>query len=297
MPTEESLESLYEDTYRTTENPIVEEIQKESRRARRQLEFLQATQDWGDDQYKPRGIPRTVLDVGSSTGQFGGLLAMMGSQAVIGVEPGKWREWSDRYLHKTYESVEDVPARLRFDLVSASHVLEHVSDPVNFILQLRRFVDPDGGRLMIAVPDLHRPVQSVFSTPHLYVFTRRTLDTLLSLAGFEIVEKIKSGPDLTVIAKLGEPKWKIRKPAPFLSAKVKLFRRLYENNAFFGYWSSGSYGSLSYKSSFRIFTKISYVLRQWYILLRGVYTGSLFLLRYLFSRTQLGFNRRFGRKD
>lgn len=80
-----------------------------------------------------------------------------------------------------------------FDLVTAWHVLEHVADPRETLIEMRRILQPYG-RVAIAVPNfgslqarLFGPAWFHLDLPrHLFHFSAATLRTLLTDCGFEV---------------------------------------------------------------------------------------------------------------
>lgn len=109
-----------------------------------------------------------------------------------------------------------MPKEQKFDLVIASEVLEHVSDPVSFLREIRgRIVE--NGRLVITVPNGFGPSEFLASlefllkiakrslfrqeaqsptggtdtladSPHIQFYSKRTLSLALRAAGFRIVK-------------------------------------------------------------------------------------------------------------
>jgi len=288
FPTDESLLNYYKTLYRPGEDiytPSPKETQIEMKRARDWVRWLTQTQDFEKEYYKPRGIPARHIDIGSSTGSLGGLLRFYGTRYSIGVEPGPWAKWSERHLHQVVPDMGNLPKELyrTFDLVTMSHTLEHFKDPVSELLRARRLMKPDG-RILIAVPDIHRKFASIFAFPHLLIFSHRTLKMLLYLAGFEIVSRRFFGPDLAVIAKLAEPKYTIKPPLPFFKSKIFLFWRLHEEYNILTHWTSRRYWPESQGYPPKLFARLSFILSERYISLRGFFSTSLFLFRYLFLR-------------
>jgi hypothetical protein len=74
------------------------------------------------------------------------------------------------------------------------HVLEHVPDPQDYLVQLRSMMTPEGA-LLLAVPDFGGIQAGVFGRHwlhldvprHLHHFTARSVAQLLEAAGFEVM--------------------------------------------------------------------------------------------------------------
>ncbi len=292
MPTEESLENLYSTSmYRKgSKEPFLGEILIERRRARHFLPLLLDAKVWPETEHREEGIPPAHLDIGSSTGAFGALLRAYGTESTLGVEPGPWAEYSLKDLHEVFRDIDSVPKTFYhvFDLVTVSHVIEHERDPVAFLLKCRRFLKP-GGRMLIALPDFHRPWTSVFAFPHLLVFTPRVFQSLLRLAGFKVERRKFFGPDQAYLVKLAKPKYTIHPNFPGLMKKYKFMRRLYDRSESAVYWGNSVYRPQLGRRSPRILGKVSHVLRQWNILFGGIYSVALFVFRRTFLREKLLF--------
>lgn len=109
------------------------------------------------------------------------------------------QSWLQEYPHHQYyvfETDEDCrnllepqgvlcdkrPEKGSVDLVIASHVLEHVTDPINFLGDIVDYIRP-GGCIFIEVPCqdyLHKSLDE----PHLLFFTDRSIKTLLTRLNF-----------------------------------------------------------------------------------------------------------------
>jgi SAM-dependent methyltransferase len=133
---------------------------------------------------------RRVLEIGCYDGLLLRLLAERGAH-VLGVEPSEAasRHARERGLDVRTATLEaaDLP-RASFDLVVASHVLEHLRDPHAALSRCRELVTPSGA-LFVEVPNVLRPrvenVVNFFTFDHLFHFSPRTLRGLARACGFE----------------------------------------------------------------------------------------------------------------
>ena len=103
------------------------------------------------------------------------------------------RERADRIVLGGLEGLADE----RFDAAAVIHVIEHVYDPVAFLVQLREHLAP-GGWAIVATPDMGgfwRPLMGrrwpFFKIPeHVTYFDRRTLRRLFAAAGYRDVQQV-----------------------------------------------------------------------------------------------------------
>jgi len=91
----------------------------------------------------------------------------------------------DAFYHKEY-----------FDVIRMSHVIEHLNDPKETLLKIRKILKKNG-ILIITTPDFSSPLRPVFgpcwfpleSPRHLYLFTPETISLLLKkVGGFKILK-------------------------------------------------------------------------------------------------------------
>ncbi len=136
-----------------------------------------------------------VLEIGGGLGGVGGRLKAKGA-AVWGVEPDPEQaayardHWGLDMQAARFEDV-DFPGH-QFDLILASHVIEHFTEPLAFLEKARALVAPEG-KLFLETPNILAPKVSyrrLFSLPHNFYFSPRTLGWLLAKAGWE-VERLK----------------------------------------------------------------------------------------------------------
>ena len=148
-----------------------------------------------------------MLDVGCDTGS---LLAVARDQFeldVVGLEVSPEAAKVARERHgltvNVAQPAESGLAPESFDFITLIDVIEHLSDPVAMLSDLRRLLKP-GGRIYIATADHNALINSIGLTAyklfgkriiglmeklyipfHEFYFTRKTLDAVICKAGFE----------------------------------------------------------------------------------------------------------------
>jgi SAM-dependent methyltransferase len=140
-----------------------------------------------------------VLDAGCATGA---LLAKLRDRgwACAGVELSPAAEYAraERGLEVRKASLEE--SRFpdsSFDLVLASHLIEHLNDPAAFTREAHRVLAP-GGYFVVTTPNIAGFQARLFGSrwrsaifDHLYLFSAKTLSALLRQSGF-VTERIRS---------------------------------------------------------------------------------------------------------
>jgi SAM-dependent methyltransferase len=124
-----------------------------------------------------------VLDIGSSTGMLLETLAEKYDCEVLGIEPGEAQRMSAAAPAFSDLDLLDESYWYSFDLITMIHVLEHLKDPADYLVQLHNFI-ADGGYLMIEVPNLY--TENTLLTPHTVSFTPETLTNTLAFAGWKV---------------------------------------------------------------------------------------------------------------
>jgi SAM-dependent methyltransferase len=138
--------------------------------------------------------PPSVLDIGCATGALLEKLRDRG-WACTGVEISPASEYArtERGLDVRSLPLEEnrFPAA-GFDLVLASHLIEHLNDPAFFAAEVHRILKP-GGSVVVTTPNIAgfqawlfggRWRSAIFD--HLYLFSIKTLSRLLTGHGFAI---------------------------------------------------------------------------------------------------------------
>jgi 2-polyprenyl-3-methyl-5-hydroxy-6-metoxy-1,4-benzoquinol methylase len=146
---------------------------------------------------------RRHLDIGASTGVF---LRRTGREfhcEGVGVEPGEeHRRFAAESGLRMYSSLTEAEQGETgcFDLVSLSHVLEHLPSPLQTLTQIRqKFLTP-GGWLLVEVPNLY--AHPSLEIAHLSAFSRHTLVEMVRKAGFRVYSLVVHGLPRSNVLKL-----------------------------------------------------------------------------------------------
>lgn len=142
-----------------------------------------------------------LLDVGCGGGAFLVVARALGAE-VAGVEPSEHGVANARaagldVFHGPLDGYISGPgAGRRFDLITANHVVEHHSSPVDLLSQMRSLLAP-GGRIWFAVPNIESETalalkahwHSVDLPFHLYHFTPASATLAAEKAGLRVLQR------------------------------------------------------------------------------------------------------------
>jgi 2-polyprenyl-3-methyl-5-hydroxy-6-metoxy-1,4-benzoquinol methylase len=176
---QEFYEEGYRRLYQGQESPISRDLAVQEARARLVLDFL-------GEQVRPGGH---ILDIGCSAGILLTQLQTRYQAQVRGVEPGKmYREYARAAGLPVYHSLEALQQEEcgRFDLISMMHVLEHLPDPLAYLLHLRERLLETEGLLLLEVPNLY--AHDCFEVAHLVSYSPHTLSQLVEKAGYKNIK-------------------------------------------------------------------------------------------------------------
>ncbi len=220
----EELEAFYTAEYRRlyqgNEGPSPKDLQIQAQRAQALLAFAQPH----------LAAVQRHLDIGCSAGFLLKAFQRYYDCEVRGIEPGNaYRQYTQPRGLLVYPTLEALLAAEEppFDLVSMSHVLEHLPNPLGYLTTLREKLLTPNGWLLLEVPNLY--CHDSFEVAHLTNFSAHTLRQTLRQAGYEIVTLRQHGQPrsallplyLTVLARPTQaPKPPIR-PEHFVAAKRK----------------------------------------------------------------------------
>ncbi|MGH3788292.1 MAG: class I SAM-dependent methyltransferase [Pseudonocardiaceae bacterium] len=139
--------------------------------------------------------PRTILDVGGSTGVVSRVLAahLNARATVLDPAPDELAVAQAAGMETVAGLVEEFdPGRRRWDLVLLCQTIDHLLDVRGSLAALRRMTAP-GGCAFVDIVDvdvlLHRTgsIERVVKIDHPYYLTHTTAAALFALAGFTIV--------------------------------------------------------------------------------------------------------------
>ena len=187
--TDEETEEFYKREYRRMnqggqEEPLAKEIEIQRQRALALRKIVSKQVD---------KVSRH-LEIGCSTGCLLQELQKQYGCTSIGIEPGNaFRDHAVQKGFKVYPSLAALQENKeeRFDLISMSHVLEHMTDPVATLTELQRTWLTPQGWLFLEVPNLYGHFS--FEVAHLFSFSSHSLDQVIQKAGFRKIQLVKHG--------------------------------------------------------------------------------------------------------
>jgi len=189
-PDEGNLDNYYTEHYRDeySEPPVEERYRTDLDEARIRVRRLQ-------DYLTPHV---RLLEVGCGSGAFLDAVRPYVGE-VVGVEPdAASRAWIEdklgiKALKELPRNKDDIPP---FDLIVSFHLIEHIPDPVAFLVKQGEFLRSEG-RLMAEVPNVDDALVSSYRIPsylefyyqkvHLYYFSGDTLESAFKQAGYDVV--------------------------------------------------------------------------------------------------------------
>ncbi|MDR3335537.1 MAG: class I SAM-dependent methyltransferase [Treponema sp.] len=150
---------------------------------------------------REKGMP-SVLDIGCATGSLLEILRQRG-WAVRGVEictpSAEYAQLVRNLEVHTLPLMENHFPAGEFDVVLASHLIEHLNEPAAFVGEVYRVLRP-GGRFLVTTPNIAGFQARLFKSrwrsaifDHLYLFSIKTLSKLLTQAGFTIEKTVTWG--------------------------------------------------------------------------------------------------------
>nr|MBI3612134.1 class I SAM-dependent methyltransferase [Nitrospirota bacterium] len=185
-PTKALLTEIYRKSYRPAE-PAAAYLAVKRADAEDKIAWLSKCLDGG-------GTGRRVLDIGSGEGSLLQGFQQAGWTAYGTEVTESFAKWGVEHFGVNIhagELDENAHKGARFELVTLSHILEHIHDPWDFLATVRGRMEA-GGKVFVKVPDFLVPrgslSQNLFASPHLWGFSEATLNELMRKAGFNVVK-------------------------------------------------------------------------------------------------------------
>jgi 2-polyprenyl-3-methyl-5-hydroxy-6-metoxy-1,4-benzoquinol methylase len=148
---------------------------------------------------------KKVLDIGAGGGGMGRVLRELGAGEITAIEIDPVASAAIAPIYDAvYPDIQPIKGRT-YDIILLLDVLEHMSDPFGFMVEVEKLLAP-GGRAVISVPNVaHWSVRlglligrfeyvsrGILDRTHLQFFTRRRFKELLSSVGSCTVEQMAS---------------------------------------------------------------------------------------------------------
>lgn len=144
-----------------------------------------------------RGTLGVVVDVGCGTAPYRGLFEhakYIGIEVATGSACGSSKGGADVYFDGRHLPLPDAS----IDTVLCNQVLEHVFEPVPFLQEIQRVLNP-GGRLLLTVPFVWDEHEQPYDFARYSSFGLRHL---AKTCGFEVVEARRTLADASLFAQL-----------------------------------------------------------------------------------------------
>jgi 2-polyprenyl-3-methyl-5-hydroxy-6-metoxy-1,4-benzoquinol methylase len=167
-------------------------------RAERILAMMTRVSEW-----LPQEGDKTqqVLDIGAGTGVFLARFLRIAAEAgkswkgvAVEPDPNAAAHLTSLGQFDVIQALYQGQANLRgFDLVTLNKVVEHITNPVEFLRSVTQAIEPRRGVLYVEVPDVltigRRPAtDNILGALHHHLYTPRSLEILLRRAGLEVLE-------------------------------------------------------------------------------------------------------------
>jgi len=154
-------------------------------------------------------LPQRVLDIGCAGGKLGAVLKTKYPNVyVAGIEPNadaakQASHYLDNVIHGTFESINLKEQNIvphSFDTVILSDVIEHIYNPWEMMIQLKKWMTKDA-QILLSVPNIQNlriledvylygswkyQTQGLLDVTHIRFFTRKSIEQLLNDTGYQV---------------------------------------------------------------------------------------------------------------
>lgn len=181
----------YRQLYQDSQGPNPKDLAIQAARAQLLLDFFTGAFT-PDSSNSALQYPARHLDIGCSAGLLLQRFQRAYACQPVGIEPGTaYRDYARSLGLEIYSSLStfDAESSAReskpptFDLISLAHVLEHIANPVEYLIGLRQQrLTPDGW-LLVETPNLYG--HDCFEVAHCVSYSPHTLGQVLERAGYQ----------------------------------------------------------------------------------------------------------------
>lgn len=159
-----------------------------------------------------KGKEKKILDLGCGSGDFAGKMKDSGWD-VTGVEPSDKARIFAAGEHglDVFKTLTEIPSDIKFPVITAWHVLEHIPNIEECLNTLRNRLTNDGV-LIVALPnftsfdaEFYKEVWAGYDVPrHLYHFSPRSITSLAETLGFKLKQTRRMWLDAFYVSLLSE---------------------------------------------------------------------------------------------
>ena len=140
---------------------------------------------------------KNLLDIGSGSGQFLYEMKTLGLE-VYGIEPGKFDEDGNKKYNLNIKNFDLIKAKYpkeHFDIITLNHVLEHINNPSETLLEIRRILKKEG-TFILGVPNTNSLAYKLFEKNwyqldiprHIINYSDKNIKILLEKNGLKIIK-------------------------------------------------------------------------------------------------------------
>jgi len=193
IPYHETISDYYKNNYKLSSFNIIDAEFRHLFRSTEQYELLSIIQSL----ILP---PAKILDIGCDKSFLLDLARRFGYEE-LGIELS---EEAIKYAKSINLNIENSLSNVntKFDIILMQHSLEHLTEPVKYLSNLKKYLNKDA-YLLIRVPDFSCKYRKIFKkywiryqiNNHIFHFSIKSLKSTLALAGFDTVKIIKRKPN------------------------------------------------------------------------------------------------------
>ena len=140
---------------------------------------------------------KKVLDYGAGNGQFL-KLAKRHTKSVTAIELDKEsKSWLKKDKIDYFSSFDEIKSKIKFDVITAFHVIEHLKDPIELLKTAAGFLE-DNGKIFLEVPNADDSLLSLYKCKgfssftywscHLMTFNESTIRRVVENSGLKCAD-------------------------------------------------------------------------------------------------------------